>query len=98
MSFHLLFGDDRTIFQGALTKKALLSLPDERFMMSGVCNSVGDPLLYGAIPNQERRQAFWLELKALGVAGRNCHVFATSKNVDRFWNSLRSATHRGRSA
>lgn len=58
-----------------LTKKCLMELPEGAYLMSGVTDDSGTPLVSQQIPVKSERGSFWKHLRAIRVAGRSFWVF-----------------------
>ena len=70
-----------------LTKKFLMSLPAEKWIVSNVMNDDATPVFVGEVKPLGERETQWTELVACGVAQRQCHVFDSRANYIKWWGA-----------
>ena len=69
-------------FQGRLTKKALMSLPEGILLQSNVGDNPLTPTFEGVLGPLETREALWRKLIELRVDGRTFRGFTTEESYD----------------
>ena len=68
-----------------LTKKFLMSLPQDVFLASNCFNrETGMPLIYEKVMAHWARERQWKKVKEVSANGRNCHVFKTKEEADKW--------------
>jgi hypothetical protein len=77
-------GEGTPIYRGPLSKAVLMQLPEGAYVMSGVSDDSGAPLLSRSLPVLIERSALWIQLKSLGVDSRNCYVFENEREYRAF--------------
>ena len=62
------------LFRGAMTKAKLISLPEDCWILSGVCHNDGTPILTARVGDVKSRAELWALMRTRDVVGRNFTV------------------------
>ena len=72
------------IKRGKFTKKFLMDLPDDVFLMSNRLNDKYEPVFAEKVMPLSKRIDQWQRIKEASADQRLCHVFKTEKDAEKW--------------
>ena len=83
----------KEIGRGKLTKKFLMELPTNTYLVSNIGNAIDQPIYKGKVVAESKRDNQWDELKRVGANGRLCHVFQNSNDYKKWVSQINKKTY-----
>ena len=78
----------KEIARGRLTKKFLMELSTNTYLISNVGYAMDEPIYQGKVVAKSKRENQWNEFKKVGVNNRLCHIFQTKSDYKKWLTQI----------
>ena len=83
----------KEIFREKLTKKFLMGLSTNTYLVSNIGNTIDQPVYKGRVVAESKREDQWNELKEVGANGRLCNVFQNKADYEKWLSQIIKKTN-----